>query len=932
MSNETRIGTLNLCLGLRNKKEEVKRLIVEKNIDILCMQETEIPKEFPIQMLTFKGYNFENENDSYKSRCGIYISNNVSYLRRNDLETNGIHAIIIDLKDVNKTRIINVYRSFNPPNSLSQREYFDSLLELISQNANLNTILIGDFNLDFRKRFDITYSHKQYYLALNESLPDFMQVVNFPTWSRTINNEHHESIIDHIYVKDPTQICNISECSPPFGDHKLIKFSISSINKGKKPIFKRNWKSYNKESLITELSKINWVIENDDVQSYWNSFESKLIEIVDSLAPMGITSENNAKITPPQFIKSKINKRNNLKKKIKHNHVNQQVLQQNLKSLNKEIKNFFYQNKTKSVRRGILPGNSKTLWDAVRVAKDLNSSPLPEILFNNNTEILYNNQAEAFGHFFSDKVTKITRSTILNPEVYNGVPKINCNNDFFMSRSEVETCLKSIKLKNSEGYDRIPQRILADGALILLTPLTKLFNLIYHQKAIPAQWSVSKIIPIHKKGPKCHIENYRPISNLCSTSKIFERLILKRMQSIETLYQIDLTGKQQHGFKRGKSTASLALQIQSLIARALDEDNYVVMASIDLSAAFDVVNIDLLMKRLRIIGLPEDVLSLIEIWLKNRQFYVEINNQSSILHNINFGTIQGSILGPILYAIYVAPLFDLTDLSNFADDNFALTWCTNKENARSKMAIKIKLISDWLKDSGLKVNEGKTEVCLFYRKDTTPIEIDVNNNLIKSMSHMNVLGVEFDSKLTWTYHIAKQINKANKALHAIKMIKKYFSRKELLTLLTSNFYSILYYNSEVWHLPTLNSELKQMLLSASAKALKISQRRPDPMESYLNVHKSCERALPSQILEFKHAVVLHNIYNTQIPKDDWIDLNFNQILTSRQTKFQTSKSNNFKIGNNKLISRLSILNNKINLDDLNLSLANFKVKYKKKLL
>ena len=499
-------------------------------------------------------------------------------------------------------------------------------------------------------------------------------------------------------------------------------------------------------------------------------------------------------------------------------------------------------------------------------------------------------------------------------------------------KSEVETCLKSIKLKNSEGYDRIPQRILADGALILLTPLTKLFNLIYHQKAIPAQWSVSKIIPIHKKGPKCHIENYRTISNLCSTSKIFERLILKRMQSIETLYQIDLTGKQQHGFKRGKSTASLALQIQSLIARALDEDNYVVMASIDLSAAFDVVNIDLLMKRLRIIGLPEDVLSLIEIWLKDRQFYVEINNQSSILHNINFGTIQGSILGPILYAIYVAPLFDLTDLSNFADDNFALTWCTNKENARSKIAIKIKLISDWLKDSGLKVNEGKTEVCLFYRKDTTPIEIDVNNNLIKSMSHMNVLGVEFDSKLTWTYHIAKQINKANKALHAIKMIKKYFSRKEILTLLTSIFFSILYYNSEVWHLPTLKPPLKQLILSASANALKLSQSRPDAYESFINVHKSCNRALPEQFIVYKHAILLHKLYNNHQPQADWIDINVNQVFNSRNTKFRIIKNNTYMVGNNLLSSRLSTLNDKIELNDLNLSLDSFKIKYKKILL
>ena len=104
------------------------------------------------------------------------------------------------------------------------------------------------------------------------------------------------------------------------------------------------------------------------------------------------------------------------------------------------------------------------------------------------------------------------------------------------------------------------------------------------------------------------------------------------------------------------------------------------------------------------------------------------------------------------------------------------------------------------------------------------------------------------------------------------------------------------------------------------------------MESYINVHKSCERALPSQIIEYKLAIVLHNVYNNQILKDDWVDLNFNQILTSRQTKFKTLKSNNFKVRNNKLISRLATLNGKINLCDLNMSLNNFKIKYKKHLL
>ena len=104
------------------------------------------------------------------------------------------------------------------------------------------------------------------------------------------------------------------------------------------------------------------------------------------------------------------------------------------------------------------------------------------------------------------------------------------------------------------------------------------------------------------------------------------------------------------------------------------------------------------------------------------------------------------------------------------------------------------------------------------------------------------------------------------------------------------------------------------------------------MESYVNVYKSCDRAVPNQLLEYKHAIVLYNVYNNQIPKDDWVDLNFNQILTSRQTTFKTLKSNNFKVGNNKLISRLATLNGKITLSDLNLTLNNFKCKYKKLLL
>jgi hypothetical protein len=102
-----------------------------------------------------------------------------------------------------------------------------------------------------------------------------------------------------------------------------------------------------------------------------------------------------------------------------------------------------------------------------------------------------------------------------------------------MTEDKVAECLNELKTKNCEGYDRIPMRILKDGASILRSPLSALFGRIYEKKEIPEQWKVAKIIPLHKKGNKQDVANYRPISNLCSVSKVFEKLIQKRLEKLE---------------------------------------------------------------------------------------------------------------------------------------------------------------------------------------------------------------------------------------------------------------------------------------------------------------------------------------------------------------------------------------------------------------
>ena len=195
-------------------------------------------------------------------------------------------------------------------------------------------------------------------------------------------------------------------------------------------------------------------------------------------------------------------------------------------------------------------------------------------------------------------------------------------NENFMTPENIITAINSLKLKNCEGFDRIPVRILKDGIEPLTPVLSHLFNLIYINKQIPEQWRVSKVIPLLKKGNPNKIENYRPVANLCTISKIFEKLILQRLHQIEIDNLIDLTNKSQHGFKKNRSTNSASLMLQSVLARALDENKFALMASLDLSSAFDVVNVKLLLKWLRLLGLPDDIISLVGNWLSLRYLYV----------------------------------------------------------------------------------------------------------------------------------------------------------------------------------------------------------------------------------------------------------------------------------------------------------------------
>ena len=187
---------------------------------------------------------------------------------------------------------------------------------------------------------------------------------------------------------------------------------------------------------------------------------------------------------------------------------------------------------------------------------------------------------------------------------------------------------------------------------------------------------------------------------------------------------------------------------------------------------------------------------------------------------------------------------------------------------------------------------------MFHRKDHPPIEIPVFEALLTSSTHMNVLGIYFDSKLQWQNQVQNSVNKSKKALHAIYIIQKYFNKNQLRAIIIANYYSILYYNAEVWLLPSLKPALRQQLLSASSAPLKIITNNYNYLVSYNSLHYLNQRATPNQITLYKHALLLHKTYNCNNYSNDWVHLHFNQQFNNRNRKVKFPNTSKYKIGNN----------------------------------
>lgn len=277
---------------------------------------------------------------------------------------------------------------------------------------------------------------------------------------------------------------------------------------------------------------------------------------------------------------------------------------------------------------------------------------------------------------------------------------------------EIIKATKNLKSKLCSGEDNLPMKVIKDVVQTNATLFRIFFNSVC-EKGIPSRWKTAIVTPLHKAGKKDLVTQYRPISNLDSLSKVYERIVLGRLNELG-----ELNGVFQHGFKANRSTTTAMLELQNYVSTNIDNKKVVGTYSVDLSAAFDLLRPDVFYQQLQS-KIPLNLMQTIMDFLSCRKFSVELNGIRSTKRSLKVGCAQGSILGPKLFTLYISKMENLfsdeTHLVTFADDSYVSVAGSTTNEVRDLVKTNLIKHNEFLQSIGMVTNVAKTEFILFQK-------------------------------------------------------------------------------------------------------------------------------------------------------------------------------------------------------------------------
>ena len=432
---------------------------------------------------------------------------------------------------------------------------------------------------------------------------------------------------------------------------------------------------------------------------------------------------------------------------------------------------------------------------------------------------------------------------------------------------EIMNIIKSLNPRKGTGPNSIPVSILQLIANNICQPLSLIFNLSFSSGKYPDILKIAKTIPIFKKGSHLLVTNYRPISLLSSLNKILEKLLYGRLYSFlekhECLYKL------QFGFRSKHSTNHALINITESIRKALDSRKQACGIFVDLQKAFDTVNHNILLNKLHYYGIRGIVNDLLASYLNNRSQFVSILGFNSDLKQIHHGVPQGSVLGPLLFLIYINDLHKAIPYSkvyHFADDTNLLNISDNPKQMQKQINIDLKLLYQWLLANKISLNCSKTELLIFHKPGQAPdfdFKIKLNGSRIYQSKSIKYLGIYLDSTLSGRAHCEILIKKLRRANGMLTKVRHYVPKQELKSIYYAIFSSHLYYGLQIWG-QRKTSEFNK-LIKLKNRALRIKNFENFEIDSS-PLFKESKIIKLENMVDFQNCLFLHDYLNNRLPK------------------------------------------------------------------